>query len=53
MHSYDPNCIGNEMRHKYEYSREHSKTMKTQLLLMNKIVEYCQTQIGSMVVAYL
>ena len=30
-------CIENEIKHIEKYSREHDNTMKTQLILMNKI----------------
>jgi hypothetical protein len=34
------------MKHAQEYIREHTNIVKTQVLLMNKIVEYCTTQYG-------
>jgi len=42
--SDDLDCIRNEMKQTHKYTREHNNTMKTQLLFMNKITEYCKTQ---------
>ena len=42
----DLDFIENKMKHKHKYSREHHSTMKTQLLLMNKIAEQCRTHTG-------
>ena len=39
----DLDCIKNEMKHKHKYNRECNKTMKTQFLFMNKIMEYYRT----------
>jgi hypothetical protein len=41
-HVINPNCIGNKMKHTQEYNREHSNTLKNQILIMNKRVEYCR-----------